>query len=373
MQSFSTTTYAASASAFAAAASGSGLSSISLAAISIVEVFSPDEARKVAREHLAKARLGQDPQREKHVARAQAKVTLTATIEAYLKAKQTELRPKSLDELTRYLRMHWRPLHGLPIHQIARRDIAARLGELVHESGPVAAARARGALSSLFAWAIGAGLAEQNPVIGTNQPAATRRRERVLSDAELADVWKACRDDDYGRIVRLLILTGARRQEVGGMRWNELDREQGIWTIPSERAKNGRAHALPLPTMAWEIIERIPQRADVEHLFGRGGRQGFVGFQKSKRMLDGRLMLSHWSAHDLRRTFATRLGDLGTPPHVIEALLNHTSGFRRGVAGTYNRALYQNEMRAALAMWSDHLRSIVEGGERKIVQLPLRS
>jgi integrase len=95
--------------------------------------------------------------------------------------------------------------------------------------------------------------------------------------------------------------------------------------------------------------------------------------QKSKRILDGRLTLPHWTARDLRRTVATRLGDLGTPPHVIEAILNHTSGFRRGVAGTYNRALYENEMRAALAMWDDHVRTLVEGGARKIVQLQHRS
>jgi integrase len=337
--------------------------------IGSVEVFSPEEARKVAREYLAKARLGGDPQHERHISRAQAKFTLATTVESYLKAKQSELRPKSFEELSRYLRMHWRPLHRVPIDQIARRDVAARLGELMQESGPVAAVRARGALSSLFAWAIGEGTADTNPVIGTNQPAIPRRRERVLSDSELAEVWNSCPDNDYGRIIRLLILTGARRQEVGGMCWGELDVERGIWTIPSERAKNGRVHALPLPAMAWEIIEAVPQRAGIDHLFGRGGRQGFVGFQKSKRLLDASLSLPHWSAHDLRRTFATRLGDLGIAPHVIEALLNHTSGFRRGVAGMYNKATYEREMKAALAMWSDHVRSLVDGGERKIMPL----
>lgn len=157
------------------------------------------------------------------------------------------------------------------------------------------------------------------------------------------------------------------------MRWSELDSERGTWTIPGERTKNGRTHTLPLPPMAWEIIEAVPHRAGIDLLFGRGGPQGYVGFDKGKRRLDRRLTLPHWSAHDLRRTAATRLGDLGTPPHVIEAVLNHASGFRAGVAGTYNRALYQNEMRAALAMWADHIRSLVEGGERKIVQLPARA
>jgi integrase len=279
------------------------------------------------------------------------------------------LRARTLVETTRYLRQHWRPLHKLPVHQIGRRDIAARLGELVHESGPVAAARARGTLSALFAWAIAEGLADSNPVIGTNQPATRAARERVLSDTELVEVWKACGDDDYGRIIRLLILSGARRQEIGGMRWSELDAKRGVWIIPSERSKNGRAHTLPLPAMAWKIIEAVPHRAGVEHLFGRGGPQGFVGFQKSKRILDRRVTLPHWTAHDLRRTVATRLGDLGTAPHVIEAILNHTSGFRSGVAGTYNKALYENEIRTALALWADHIRALVEGGERKVIML----
>jgi integrase len=339
-----------------------------------VELFSPEEARKLAREILAKARLGQDPQREREIARAEARITLGAVAETYLKAKRGEVRPRSFRDLSRYLQKHWRPLHALPIHQVGRRDVAARLSELLPESGPGTAVRARAALSALFAWAIAQGLTEANPVVGTSQPAALRPRERVLSDAELIEVWKACGgEDDCERIIRLLVLTACRRAEVGGMRWSELDSERGTWTIPGERTKNGRTHTLPLPPMAWEIIEAVPHRAGIDLLFGRGGPQGYVGFDKGKRRLDRRLTLPHWSAHDLRRTAATRLGDLGTPPHVIEAVLNHASGFRAGVAGTYNRALYQNEMRAALAMWADHIRSLVEGGERKIVQLPARA
>jgi integrase len=333
-----------------------------------IELFSPDEARRIAREYLAKARLGQDPQRERQIARAEARITLAAVAENYLKAKREELRPKTYGEVARYLQKHWRPLHGVPIHQVTRRDVAARVSELAQESGPAAAMRARVALSSLFAWGIGEGLVEANVVVGTNQPAASRPRERVLSDVELSRVWGACGDDDYGRIVRLLIISGARRQEVGGMRWSELDAERGTWTIPGERAKNARAHLLPLPPLAWSIIEGVPHRAGVDHLFGRGGR-GFVGFDKRKRALDNRLPLPHWTLHDLRRTVATRLGDLGVPPHIVETALNHVSGFRRGVAGVYNKALYQNEMRAALAMWSDRVRALVEGGEQKIVPI----
>ena len=257
-----------------------------------VELFSPEEARKLAREILAKARLGQDPQREREIARAEARITLGAVAETYLKAKRGEVRPRSFRDLSRYLQKHWRPLHALPIHQVGRRDVAARLSELLPESGPGAAVRARAALSALFAWAIAQGLTEANPVVGTSQPAALRPRERVLSDAELIEVWKACGgEDDCERIIRLLVLTACRRAEVGGMRWSELDSERGTWTIPGERTKNGRTHTLPLPPMAWEIIEAVPHRAGIDLLFGRGGRRrscadqcGSVSRRSSRRL-----------------------------------------------------------------------------------------
>jgi integrase len=335
-----------------------------------VDLFTPDEARKIAREHLAKARLGQDPQREKEIARSEARITLGAVAARYLKAKQEELRPNTYREVARYLHSHWWSLHGMPLHRITRRDVAVQLSVLVQDSGPAAAMRARVALSSLFAWAIGEGLVDDNPVSGTNRP-TLRSRERVLSDAELIEVWKACPDDDYGRIIRLLILTGARRQEVSGMRWSELDPERGTWTIPAERTKNGRVHVLPLPPMAWEMIGAVPHRAGIDHLFGRsrGGERGYVTFHRGKATLDGLLTLPHWTVHDLRRSAATGMAEIGIQPHIVEAVLNHASGHKSGIAGIYNKATYENEMRAALAMWADHVRSIVEGGGRRVVAL----
>src|SRR5207244_3794340 len=109
--------------------------------------------------------------------------------------------------------------------------------------GPIAATRARAALSAMYAWAVGQGIANENPVIGTNRPAEPRSRDRVLSDSDLAEIWAACQDDDYGRIVRLLMLTGQRRNEIGGMAWSELDLDQGTWCISGARTKNKRSHA----------------------------------------------------------------------------------------------------------------------------------
>jgi integrase len=336
--------------------------------IGSVAVFDPDQARKIAREKLAMVRLGQDPQAEKVEAGIAARQTLSSVIERYLAEKASKLRPTSLRDARRHLLKHFRPLHGMPVHQIERRHVAAHLG-----GAPVETARARGSLSALFAWAIAEGLCDGNPVVGTRSPDAdVRPRERVLSDEELVAVWKACGDDDYGRIVRLIILTGQRRQEVGGIRWNELDRERGTWTIPSERTKNKRPHMLTLPAPAWAIIETVPPRYGLDRLFGALHGQDFGGWSRGKRPLDERVKIAAWTLHDLRRTVATRMADLGVAPHVIEALLNHVSGHKAGVAGIYNRSSYEREVRAALALWADHVRSLIAGGERKIIPLPLR-
>jgi integrase len=188
-------------------------------------------------------------------------------------------------------------------------------------------------------------------------------------------VWSAAGDDDFGRVVRLLVLLGQRRTEVGGMTWSEIDLERGTWTIPAQRAKNGRAHTLPLSALALSVIHSVPERVGRDFLFGDRGLNGFTLWAWGKRDLDDRLgdRVKPWTLHDLRRTFCTRLADLGVLPHVVEAAVNHQSGHKAGPAGIYNRSVYVNEVRAALAMWADHIRSITEGGERKIVSMPQRA
>jgi integrase len=212
-------------------------------------------------------------------------------------------------------------------------------------------------------------LVESNPVINTFQPKDSEGRARVLSDDELAAVWRACRDDDGGRITRLLVLLGCRRQEIGGMGWDELDLEQESWTLPASRSKNGRALTLPLMPMALDIINAVPRLVARNQIFGAGGK-GFNDWARSKRALDERSGVTGWCLHDLRRTFATRLGDLKVQPHIIEQCLNHQSGHKSGVAAVYNRSIYEREVSPALAMLADHDRTLAEGGERKVLHLP---
>jgi integrase len=336
--------------------------------------LSLDQARTAARKILARVELGHDPAREKATARLKQAHTLKSIAESYLAARTDELRPASYRVTKLYLlgKAYFGPLHSTTVGEITRADVAARIGAIARNSGTVTAGRARSAVSSLFAWAMGEGLCENNPVIGTNKPPDSTPRDRVLEDSELAAIWNACKDDDHGRIVRLLALTGARRAEIGGLCWSELDLEKGLWSLPKERAKNRRTLVLPLPRLALSIIESVPERVGRDHLFGERAASGFTHWGASKQELDKCLVgkVAEWKLHDLRRTCATRLADLGTQPHVIESILNHYGGFRSGVSGTYNRSPYEREMRAALGMWADHVRALAEGGERKVVAFP---
>jgi integrase len=342
--------------------------------IGSVELFSAEQARAQAKNILAQVRLGRDPQGEKAAARLKLSRTLRSVVDDFLASKQSGLRPASFRVTKLYLtgRPYFGPLHTTTISEITRADVAARISAIARNSGAVTASRARSALSTLFAWCMGEGLCENNPVIGTNKPADSTPRDRVLKDSELAAIWLASGDDDFGKVIKLLILTAARRAEVGGMCWSEIDMDKGLWSLPKERAKNKRALSLPLPPLALSIIKSVPARVDRDHLFGERAASGFTQWVLGKQTLDRRIAgkVQPWRPHDLRRTCATRMADLGVQPHVIESILNHYGGFRSGVSGTYNRSPYEHEMRVALALWADNVSSLVDGSERKVVTFP---
>jgi hypothetical protein len=184
-----------------------------------VRKVEPEAGKKAARKLFAQVELGIDPAAERAKARAgaaAAKLTLKVAADRYLADKEDMLRPSTYKAAKRYFDGYWKPMHDWPLNAIKRTEVAARLQEIGKAHGRTTAARARSNLSALFSWAMREGLCESNPVIGTNDPeAGIKPRERVLDDRELRAIWNACQDDDFGRIVRLLILTGCRREEVG--------------------------------------------------------------------------------------------------------------------------------------------------------------
>jgi integrase len=350
-----------------------------------------DKAGKIirpgARDLYAKTRLGDDPAGEKHEKQDRAGDTFEPAARRFLAFQKAHggkgqgMRPRSYDDIERHLMVHAKPLHGLLLPKIQRQDIASVLSVVRSRAAggkgaAVTANRVRSTLSSFFSWAISEGLVDHNPVTGTLRT-EEQSRERVLTHDELRIIWNALEDDHFGAIMKLLMLTGQRAAEISGLRRSEL--QDDAFTLPPERTKNGKEHTVPLSAPARAIIAAQPIRQGTDgkvrdFIFGYADGP-FSGWTGSRNLLNARIAkltgqtLPHWTPHDLRRSFVTHASKLGIQPHVIEAIVNHVSGFRAGVAGIYNRNPYDAEKRTALATWADHLLSIVEGRDSNITTL----
>jgi integrase len=282
------------------------------------------------------------------------------------------LRPATYRAAKAYLGgTYFKPLHPIAVSDVTLEDVAACLTTIALDRGGATAGQARSYLSRLFAWAMGEGLCSENPVLGTNKPeGSAQQRERVLRNFEIAAIWNAASGaGDYDRIIRLLLLTGCRREEIGGLRWDEVDLEKAIIKLPKERCKNGHAHIVALTAPALEILGQARQEQGTDRIFvfGAGGAAGFSRWVHGKRGLDSRLTgVAPWRLHDLRRTMATGMGEeLGVQPHVVEAVLNH---FERNA---YNWAGYGNEKRDAWIRWATHVVDIAAGKSPKVVPLKI--
>jgi integrase len=339
--------------------------------------WTPETARREAQRLLGQIASGTDPAAKHSV----APETFGATMERYLAKRRADMRPRSFEETERHLRQHSRPLHKRNVGEIDRRTIAQLLGEIETNSGPVARNRVRQTLSAMFAWTIREGLLDINPVTGTGA-AIEHSRDRVLTPAELATLWHGLGDGPFADIVRLLILTGQRRNEIGALQWAEVVADNAgprvvaaegghvsaaigdgaLIVLGADRAKNSRQHKVPLCPAAAAILGRQPRRGP--YVFGKTGEAGFSGWSQSKAALDARLKLAPWTLHDLRRTVATGMAELGVLPHIIETVLNHQSGHKGGVAGIYNRATYAADVRAALERWAEHVAGLGDDAPR---------
>jgi integrase len=327
-------------------------------------------ARETASELHAAVKLGRDPAGEKFEGRVRAAETMGAILPAYLARQRGHLRPRSYVECERHLLKNCKPLLGLPLAAIDRRAVSVRITDIASTSGAVSANRARAALSAFFSWAMREGLVDNNPVIGTNrQP--EKSRERVLSNDELKTILSTCGSDDFSTIIHLLMALGQRANEIAHLRWSEVFDDRIV--LPPSRVKNNRLHTIPLARQVRAIFDGRERQG--EFVFGRRQGRPFGGWSQAKAALDQRLRamghkLEPWVIHDLRRSVATHMADLGVLPHVVEACLNHVSGHKGGVAGVYNRASYEPQKRVALQQWSDHLEALVSGKRpSKVVKL----
>ena len=275
-------------------------------------------------------------------------------------------------------------IDGHDIHTVV--DEARRHGipGLARRNSGTSEARGRkmhAALSVLFRWLLQRRKVAANPCVGVWSPHAPPSRERVLSEAEIRIFWRGCErlGPPYGALFQLLLLTGCRLNEVTGMRRAELSHDGATWNLPSERTKNHRAHVVPLPPLARDILAAVPRiESAAGYLFTLSGARPVSSFSGAKAQLDAAILTVAreeaevagrdpaaitvpWRLHDLRRTAATGMAELGIAPHIVEACLNHVSGAKAGVAGVYNRAAYGPEKAAALARWANHIAGLVSG------------
>lgn len=363
------------------------------------------DARVLAQEALVKIAKGENPGAEKVAARRAARAAegrvsdliekiVPAFIDKYAK-RQT--RESTWREYERILNSNvatvWR---GRRLAEITRADIHDLLDGMIARGAEVQANRTFATLRKLCNWALERGVIDINPCGGLKAPTQEQARDRVLSDDELRWVWKAFESVGwpFGKLGQLLLLTGARRDEISEARWEEHDAEGKKLVLPPSRMKAGAAHEIPLCDAAIKIVASLPRIApkperpgakpnDPIFLFTTTGEQPISGFSRAKTQFDRAVaelvraergeeapLPARWTLHDLRRTVATNLQRLGTRLEVTEAVLGHTSGSRAGIVGVYQRHNFADEKRAALDAWARKLDAIATGsGPANLVEL----
>ena len=367
-------------------------------------------ARERAQAATGEVAGGKDPAAEKKAARQAAKAARGAqsdrverVVERFI---ELHAKPNTRDWrqterlLAKYVVGRW---SGRRLSEVTRADVNELLDEIAKRA-PIGANRVFAQLRKMCNWSIGKGIIEHSPCAGVETPSRETTRDRVLNYDEIRLVWQASDTVGwpFGSICKLLLLTGARREEIAGLRRSEIDLSplvanavevEGLGRrvnevsglrllLPKERTKNKRDHVIPLSDEAVEIIRGLPRvEGDQGFVFTTTGKSSVSGFSRAKEAIDAAILealkeeaerrgedpakvkpLSHWTLHDLRRTVATNLQALGVRLEVTEAVLNHVSGSKGGIVGIYQRHEYASEKRQALEFWARRLDVIVRGG-----------
>jgi integrase len=265
-----------------------------------------------------------------------------------------------------------------PIAEIDGHDIHSLIDETRRSGAPGLERRSDGpteararvmlsCLSKMFSWLVQHRRVNQNPCKDVHRPEASTARDRVLTDGEIVKFWRATDAErkELSALLKLLLLTGCRLNEVAGMTRTELSDDGATWNIPGSRTKNKRPHVVPLAPLARKMVGTGSEG----FVFTTTGRSPVSGWSKIKRRLDAAMKIPPWRLHDLRRTAATGMAEIGVAPHIVEAALNHISGAKAGVAGTYNRAAYAEEKRAALERWATHVQGLVSARPANVVKM----
>jgi integrase len=328
--------------------------------------------------HPSFRRIGEFPAMGLVEARAKAGMTLTGgllvvplafseVVEQFLHHARTRkgrpLRANTSAQYRRMLKLYAAPLSTRRFADIVRRDVAALIRAVAVNRGSTTASLVRAVMSRLWSFAIAEGLVETNVVTGVSTYAVPKR-SRILSDIELQQLWAATEPlDVYHVVIRLLLLTGCRRGEIGNLRWSEIGAD-GVLRIPGSRTKNHRELVLLLPRLALEEIARVPRVVGQDALFGP---RGFNNWVRAKHVLDAKLtFVASWVIHDLRRTTESRLAQLGVAKEIRSRVLNHDVG---DIELAYQHYDFVPEKRDALALWADELERIVAQPLPRVVRI----
>jgi integrase len=266
----------------------------------------------------------------------------------------------------------WR---GRTIGSIRKRDVIDLVESIAADGRGYRANRTLAALSKFFNWLVARDALAFSPVTGVEPPHKEEVRTRILSDDELRALWFACEHEGaLGQAIRMLILTGARRNEIGHMAYSEIDKQCRVWMLPAARSKNKRVHTILLSSQARAVIEARPRFADCPFVFSADGQRPVNNWDKVKRRISARagIAANSWRLHDLRRTCASGMQKIGIPVPVIEKALNHVSGTFRGIVGVYQQHDYADEVDIALQKWADRVEEIVGGKPAKLFTLRVR-
>lgn len=317
---------------------------------------------------------------KRHRVREADELNFNAVADRFEKLEVPVRWPKSDAFVKSILRLHLRPKLGKrSLPSINGAEIVALLDDM---GGGQALRRNTYAVAHrLFRWAQGRGDIERSPLEGFDSPAFAPSRDRVLDDGELKLVLSASSSlgPTFGALVRLLLLTGQRRDEVAALEWRELHRARSEWLLPSARAKNGKGHLVPLSPQVIAEFDSLaggsewPLKGYV--LTTDAGQSRVSGFSKAKKKLDESIAkliaetdspaLEPWRLHDLRRSSATGMQRLRVPSDWIEAVQNRR---KAGVAAIYQRYDYGQEKREALERWATHLEKVASR-DSTVVQL----